>query len=56
MNHEIDNTIYEMCPYCDLEVELKDEFKLQRCPECGELIAPCSICPVQCNTKCPLGV
>jgi len=50
------NKIYELCPYCDTEVKLKNEFKAQVCPSCGRLILPCSICeytnPNGCHTKC----
>ena len=50
------NKTYELCPYCDTEVELKHEFKAQLCPNCGRLILPCSICEhvnnKGCHTKC----
>ena len=50
------NKTYELCPYCDTEVELKNEFKAQLCPNCGRLILPCSICEHTnnkgCHTKC----
>lgn len=50
------NKTYELCPYCEDEVELKAEFKAQLCPKCGRLILPCSICeytnPNGCHTKC----
>ena len=35
----------ELCPQCEYEVELKNEFKLQKCPKCKKPIVPCSICP-----------
>ena len=36
---------FELCPQCEYEVELKNEFKLQKCPKCRKPIVPCSICP-----------
>lgn len=50
------NTIYEYCPYCEDEVELKDEFKVQVCPNCGRPIIPCSTCDMRRTPcfKCPL--
>jgi predicted RNA-binding Zn-ribbon protein involved in translation (DUF1610 family) len=42
---KIIGTIEEGCPHCDATVELKDEFHAQACPECGEMILPCNICP-----------
>lgn len=42
----------EWCPECEYEVELKNEFKLQKCPKCKKPIVPCSICPTnyeRCN-------
>lgn len=45
----------EYCPHCDTTVDLEDEFKVQRCPNCGTWIVPCSICPLgSCVAKCPL--
>lgn len=45
----------EYCPHCDTCVDLEDEFKVQRCPNCGTWIVPCSICPLgSCVAKCPL--
>ena len=35
---------HELCPNCNTEVELSDEFKPQICPECGKFIVPCSLC------------
>lgn len=50
------NKTYELCPYCENEVELNNEFKAQLCPKCGRLILPCSICEHTnangCHTKC----
>lgn len=45
----------EWCPYCDTEVELEHDLKVQRCPSCGHWIVPCSICPLtKCTKPCPL--
>lgn len=50
--------VYEFCPHCDNEVYLLNEFKVQKCPECGEYIVPCNLCPLlgenKCSGKCPL--
>lgn len=35
---------YEYCPYCEYEVELRNELRMQRCPKCHKLIAPCTTC------------
>lgn len=45
---------WELCPYCDNEVELKNPIEKvrQRCPICGEMILPCSICSQCCNKSC----
>ena len=45
----------EWCPYCDTEVELEHDLKVQKCPSCGHWIVPCSICPLtNCSKPCPL--
>ena len=45
----------EWCLYCDDEVELEHDLKVQRCPSCGHWIVPCSICPLEnCSKPCPL--
>ena len=54
---------YELCPHCEMEVKLKNEFCVQQCPNCRCAILPCSICthgsdaehtkPCDCTT-CPL--
>lgn len=41
---DLNKTFTEYCPHCDHEVELAYEFKIQRCPDCGKLIAPCNLC------------
>ena len=48
-----DDEVYEYCPHCDCEVALKNEFKVQICPECGKYIVPCNICPLLADGKCP---
>lgn len=53
-----DEEVYEYCPYCEGEVKLDNEFKVQTCPDCGHAIVPCSICPLEscCCSNCPLDV
>lgn len=49
-------TVNEICPYCEHEVELKTVFEKQICPNCKQLIKPCSMCnmdQVTCS-KCKL--
>jgi len=36
--------IWELCPYCEREVKLKNSFIRQKCPKCKMTILPCSIC------------
>lgn len=36
--------IWEWCPECDSEVQLEDVMKVQKCPECGADILPCTYC------------
>jgi predicted RNA-binding Zn-ribbon protein involved in translation (DUF1610 family) len=36
--------IQEWCPICEEEVTIDDEMKVQKCPNCGALIIPCSQC------------
>lgn len=38
------NKTYELCPYCEQEVELEAELKVQTCPNCGKRIVACSMC------------
>ena len=57
------DTITELCPHCEEEVQIKNEFTAQSCPNCTNRILPCSICDaindsvpkpkINCN-KCPL--
>ena len=54
-DNDEDDTVEEYCPYCENEVYLKNEFKVQTCPDCGHAIVPCSICPLdECRSVCPL--
>lgn len=46
-------TIYELCPLCDTEVELKNKFEKQICPSCKEKIIPCGICEKMDCRNCP---
>lgn len=50
------NIVYEWCSHCEDEVELKAEFKVQICPNCGRPILPCAMCDMDFNPcfKCPL--
>ena len=53
--YAVDETTEEWCPHCDTCVDLESELKVQRCPNCGKWIVPCSVCPLQdCSSKCPL--
>lgn len=48
--------IQEWCSNCCQEVTIDAEFKEQVCPNCGEIILPCSLCDmdtVECS-KCKL--
>lgn len=48
-------SVEEYCPHCDVVVDLEWDFKVQKCPNCGKWIVPCSICPLQnCSKHCPL--
>jgi len=35
---------YEVCPYCEKEVEVEAKRSVQKCPNCGEWIVVCSMC------------
>lgn len=56
----IDNTekTSEYCPYCEQDVEIENELKVQICPNCGRAIVPCNICTLcangNCSNNCPL--
>lgn len=47
-------TIDELCPHCGQTVELEEKFEIQKCPVCGALIQPCSLCSDMRCDKCPL--
>jgi len=36
--------IFEWCPLCDKEVQLKAEFHAQICPACKRPVLPCQMC------------
>ena len=48
------NGVFEVCPCCDEEVFLKEDFTKQVCPNCGKPILPCSQCEVRDCGNCPL--
>jgi len=37
-------TIEEFCPFCENEVELAKVLIPQKCPVCGHLLTPCTLC------------
>lgn len=45
-DEDIEYGTWELCPYCEQEVYLKDPIKkvYQVCPNCGKMILPCSLC------------
>ena len=46
----------ELCPHCEQESLIKNEFRLSHCTECGKVVKPCSMCnkdKVKCS-ECPL--
>lgn len=57
----MDRITYEMCPHCECEVELENELKVQKCPNCGKYIVACSMClngsvGAKCTKDCCLEV
>lgn len=54
MSKSVNEQVYEYCPHCETEVGLENEFKVQKCPNCGQYIVPCNLCPIDCVSKCPL--
>jgi predicted RNA-binding Zn-ribbon protein involved in translation (DUF1610 family) len=46
--------VFEVCPCCDKEVFLKEDFTKQVCPNCGNPILPCSQCEEKDCANCPL--
>lgn len=52
---EDDEELNQYCNHCDSFVHLEEKLEVQRCPECGKWIVPCSICPLkECSKHCPL--
>ena len=54
-----DVLINEFCSTCGSDEPIKNDFKIQRCGDCGELIYPCQICEqdfVSCGSACPLNM
>ena len=48
-------TTVEWCSSCCYEVTIKAKLERQICPECGESIIPCNICPkINCE-DCKIG-
>ena len=47
-----DEHSYEMCPYCEEEVELPLELGVYKCPNCGRWIVNCSMCRLCDIGKC----
>ena len=46
------DTTTEWCPYCCNEVELPIKLGKYPCPECGRMIANCSMCETFNCTDC----
>ena len=46
-----ERTITEWCSHCEGEVEILNTPERQICPECDEIIFPCSLCDHD-NVKC----
>lgn len=45
----------EWCADCDHIVDIANDFRVQKCPNCGKWLVPCSICPLEnCSKHCPL--
>ena len=45
VKEEAEDTVTELCPFCEEEVELKAiKYIPQKCPNCGKLIKACSLC------------
>jgi predicted RNA-binding Zn-ribbon protein involved in translation (DUF1610 family) len=40
----MDNITQELCPHCGEEVDLPAYMGIYKCPNCGALILPCSLC------------
>lgn len=46
------NTQLEFCPCCDSDIPV-NKFKKFKCPECGEILLPCSLCDIEGCYNCP---
>lgn len=59
-NETVESTNEEYCSNCNSTIETSGEFKLHICPECGEYVVPCNICPLDDHsrncTNCPLAI
>jgi predicted RNA-binding Zn-ribbon protein involved in translation (DUF1610 family) len=45
----------QYCNHCDSMVHVDEVLMVQKCPECGKWIIPCSVCPMEkCSKHCPL--
>ena len=51
---QMDEKYTELCPFCETEVELDNEYKAQECPNCGNTTLPCGICMQPTCNNCPL--
>lgn len=51
---DVKDGVFELCPCCDEEVFLKEDFSKQVCPNCGKPILPCSQCEDRDCGNCPL--
>jgi predicted RNA-binding Zn-ribbon protein involved in translation (DUF1610 family) len=65
ISESVEATTWEFCPKCEQDVEIPTEITYHKCPNCGEEILPCSVCPVvwdemqeliEVRTCCPIGV
>lgn len=56
MDVHIDSITHELCPLCEKEVKLNNEFIIQACPSCNKDIKPCSMCDMDIHkcSNCPL--
>ena len=45
----------EWCADCDHIVDIANDFRVQKCPNCGKWLVPCSICPLENCSKVSAG-
>lgn len=45
---------YELCPECEMQVQLKAALSIQVCPNCGKHIIACSMCEDMNCSSCEL--